>query len=485
MTGPKASNVRVAHHLPGRTRLTWYPPPLDREGARHLTGRLAAHAGVHRVRTGAGGLLVHHDRSLSATRILELVQEALGVVNDLAGEGRADSAPEPEDQPLGRHFSRVAGVGGILAYLLLRRRIQGPSALASSPVIFNLMAATALAAGYPNLRNGLRYFIGRKSGAHDLLLGLATLTMLYLGEGLLGLTVVWLVNVTDLLQAFLWQKARSVCPLAGPATEPDELTVAARNYAERAALWALAGGILAGGITRDWRRSVTVLLAANPSAAGLVGPAALTGAAFRARQAGVTIGSRRATAALAGVDTLALGGPEDPRDIRRWRADGMRVIRLDEPDEKETPAPDRAVAVLGRTARDVAAMRGAYLALAEYDAPPEVLAAAAVYLPRPGLTPLLVARRLARAAVRRARRGLALVRLANLAGMVLGGTGGLSPAQSTLWAHLTSLGALLTVLPKGLPSVVPPSRTQPDPEKTGILFRPPRQNKGHLGGRWL
>jgi len=424
-------------------------PFLDRAGTRRLTRHLTAEAGVHSVRANPGGLLLHHDRSLSATRILELAQEAISVVSGLSAPNGHDPAPEPEDQPLGRHFSRVAGVGSMLAYLLVRRRIRGPSLLASSPVIFNLMAATALAAGYPNIRNGLRYFAGRKSGAHDLLIGLATLILLYLGEGLLGLTVVWLTNVTDLLQAYLQQKARFISPLAKSPGEPDELTLAARRYAERAAGWALAGGIAAGAVARDWRRSIAALLAANPSAAGLVGPAALTGAAFRAHFAGVTIASRRAAAALGQVDILALGGPEDPEAARRLRAGGFRVIT---PSELASVAPER-VAVVGRTPGDLPAMRAAGLAMAEYSAPPEVLAEAAVYLPPGGPEPLLAARRLTHAAVSHARRGLKLVQLANMTGIALAGTGCLSLTQASIWAHLTSIAALVSAGPRGMPSV--------------------------------
>ncbi|MDA8336718.1 MAG: hypothetical protein M0Z41_17300 [Peptococcaceae bacterium] len=446
--------ITVVHQLPGRTRLDVRKGFWDREGAARLTRHLLNQNGIHRVRAShrSGRLLVHHDRSLSMTKLLDLVREGLEVVSRMEGSSPDApdlSAPEPEDQAIHQHFSRVSGVGGLILYLLMRRKVKGPSRLAASPLVFNLMAATALTAGYPNIKNGLRYFTGRRTAGHDLLLSLSTLTVLFMGEGFLGLTVMWLVNVTDMVQALLWRKTRQAfsLPERGPRDrKPDQLTEAARDYAERAAATALIAGAAAGLAARDFRRILAVLLAANPSAAGHVAPAALTSAAARAGVIGVRIGSRRDVAALALVDTLVIPGTGL---VNGGDLTGLDVVTVPEsralPDRVEhLQARGARVAVLGRGRGDLEGMRRSDLAVAAPGATADVLKEASVFLSDAGSLP--EARRLAGQAVARARGALTFVRLANLTGLVLAGAGWLPPARGTVAANLTSLVALLIAM---------------------------------------
>jgi len=451
MQSPHQHPVWVVHHLPGRTRLAWRGLYIDQRGAQRMARHLSGQSGIREAWAShrSGRLLVHHDQSMSMTQVLDMVRKGVKVIANLTGDAPDDPemdtifSPEPEDQTLGRHFSRVGGVGSLLLYLLVRRKVSGPSRLSTSPFIFNLMAATALAAGYPNIKNGLRYLSGRRAAGHDFLLSLATLTVLFLGEGFLGLTVIWLVNVTDMVQALLWQKTRQAFPLPDrriPAAKPDQFTKAARAYADRVAGLTLAGGILAGVAASDFRRTLAVLLAANPSAAGLIAPAAFTAAAARARSLGVSAGNRGAMAALAGMDTLVIGPGRKtglaPRDFGNLASIGLRVAPVQDTGSRaflsqveRLQAEGAKVAVIGQVPEDLEAMQKAYLAMTFRDAPPEVLAGAAVFLPDSNPGPLVEARRLAQAAANRTNGGLSFVRMANLTGLALAAAGWLPPTR--------------------------------------------------------
>ena len=201
------------YYIPGRLRLT--VPELCRNpsAARIIEDHFAVLANVRLVAANplTGRILIVHEPS---DRTLESVIKDLSA---LRPKLRYKTRPskrvkqkiiEPEDMDLKWQTINVVGTGGVLGFLALRRSFIGPSRFAASPTLFNLNTAATLVSSYPLLQSGFGYITQKFNISHDLLLGLASFGLLSLRQSLLGLTVLWLTNLSAYLQSLTLKKSR-------------------------------------------------------------------------------------------------------------------------------------------------------------------------------------------------------------------------------------------------------------------------------------
>lgn len=104
-------------------------------------------------------------------------------------------------------FNTVA-TGGILAGLVIKRIVMGRSMLSSSERVFNLAAMTTIISGYPILRRGIGHLVRNKKVNNDLLISIATLTLLAMRESITGLSVLWILYLSGLFNYWAQAKAR-------------------------------------------------------------------------------------------------------------------------------------------------------------------------------------------------------------------------------------------------------------------------------------
>jgi Ca2+-transporting ATPase len=150
-----------------------------------------------------GRALIHFDtNSIGLSEIQRLI-----LVADQAyftPEPALHSLPELTDDRASElsknHALYTFLTGGILAGLVIKRWLVGKSPVSSSPHIFNLAALLTIVAGYPILYNGLGTLAKRKRVNHDLVLFLATLILLAMRESITGLSILWLVHLSNLFR---------------------------------------------------------------------------------------------------------------------------------------------------------------------------------------------------------------------------------------------------------------------------------------------
>lgn len=101
------------------------------------------------------------------------------------------------------HALYTLATGGVLAGLVAKRALVGRSPLSASPHVFNLAALITIISGYPILRNGIKTLAKKKQVNHDLALFLATLALLAMKESITGLSVLWIVHITNLFRLMM------------------------------------------------------------------------------------------------------------------------------------------------------------------------------------------------------------------------------------------------------------------------------------------
>jgi cation-transporting P-type ATPase C len=98
--------------------------------------------------------------------------------------------------------------GTVLAGLLGKRLLLGTGFLAGNPVVLAVTTVTTLTLGLPFFRGALRAWSTRSGMTTDTLVSSATLASLILRESATGLTVNWLLNLGEYLQALTLQRTR-------------------------------------------------------------------------------------------------------------------------------------------------------------------------------------------------------------------------------------------------------------------------------------
>ncbi|MDR3565653.1 MAG: heavy metal translocating P-type ATPase [Negativicutes bacterium] len=208
--------------LPGRLRLSVDGLRNNRAVACYLVRRMNATTGIKKAEANplTGRVLIYFEpqrltladiqqglarcRSEYLTAIGEIPAKTIALWASSPAGREAASTKESTVMPgeKGPLFYTVA-TGGILAAILLKRLVVGPSPLAASQRVFNLAAITTLVSGFPLLRDGLGQLAHRRQINSELLIFAATLILLALRESITGLSVLWIVHLSNLFRSVI------------------------------------------------------------------------------------------------------------------------------------------------------------------------------------------------------------------------------------------------------------------------------------------
>ena len=113
-----------------------------------------------------------------------------------------------DDASLRGHIRRLFLGGGMLLGLLVKRLVTGPGPLAAHPALLAITAITTLVSGLPFLRGAVSSMTKGGGVTTDTLVSSATVASLVLRESVTGLTVIWLLNFGEYLQALTLRRTR-------------------------------------------------------------------------------------------------------------------------------------------------------------------------------------------------------------------------------------------------------------------------------------
>ncbi|QDU60920.1 Copper-exporting P-type ATPase A [Planctomycetes bacterium Pan216] len=218
---------RIRSAIPGRIR--WDVAALrDRPDlARGLAAILAGQEGIQSAEANprTGRLLVHHGESWTPSALTDLVADALsnGAAHAVPEHGHdhdhenTSCAPSSgcshdhdhdSDEQLESYVRNLTIGGVVLAGIGIKRLLLGPSVLAGSPVLFAVSALATIVSGYPFIRGALRSASGESGINTDTLVGSATIASILMRENVTALTVIWLLNLGEYLQAITLRRTR-------------------------------------------------------------------------------------------------------------------------------------------------------------------------------------------------------------------------------------------------------------------------------------
>ncbi len=202
--------------LPGRLRISVCGLHRNQHFADFFTSQLHKTAGITAVTANrlTGKALIYFDEKVLN---FEDLQDSIRRIQDkyfLKSNTAANQSPARTEIGTSAridssHVIYTAATGGVLAGLLVKRRLIGRSPLASSPHVFNLVALTTIVSGYPILRNGIAALLQKKRINCDLIIFLATLVLLAMRESLTGLSVLWIVHLSNLFQQVMQLKTQN------------------------------------------------------------------------------------------------------------------------------------------------------------------------------------------------------------------------------------------------------------------------------------
>jgi cation-transporting P-type ATPase C len=231
--GSRHMAVRLRSFVPGRMR--WEAEVLRNRPRKAAAVEMALQrmVGIHSVEATplTGRLLVRYDTNIRSQEVTAMVHTALRTPSlspdayaALSGSPHGErhgSVPTPvgstnghvhdhalDDTALQSHIKRLFLGGSVLFGLLVKRLVTGPGPLAAHPALFAITAVTTLLSGIPFLRGAVGSLTKGGGVTTDTLVSSATMASLILRESVTGLTVIWLLNLGEYLQALTLRRTR-------------------------------------------------------------------------------------------------------------------------------------------------------------------------------------------------------------------------------------------------------------------------------------
>ncbi|HZZ45411.1 MAG TPA: cation-translocating P-type ATPase [Pseudonocardia sp.] len=195
----------VVSDAAGRIRFATAPLRHEPALAVAIEDRVDAVAGVRQVHAypRSGSVVVWYDRDrLDRAELFAAIEKGLGSDREVTAH-RSPRSSEVSNGDLLRLLIGGAAlvVLGIRRYGLRRPALLGPSgrSVATGVTIFT---------GYPFLRGALRTVARGRGAGTDALVSAATVASLVLRENVVALTVLWLLNIGEYLQALTLRRSR-------------------------------------------------------------------------------------------------------------------------------------------------------------------------------------------------------------------------------------------------------------------------------------
>jgi len=199
-----AASIEVRSRTPGRIRFR-VPALYRRQDYKNkIEFYLSREPGVKSVSADAytGRVLIIFDAGMEEKRL------ALKILSARWREPVKDSMREETEREL--PVAETILSGGTLAALALKQVLAGKSPLTTDYAVFYISSAVSMIAGYPILKEGIRQSAGRGRINHELVMSAATFITLILRESLWGLAVVFLLNLSAVIQETAVRRAEKL-----------------------------------------------------------------------------------------------------------------------------------------------------------------------------------------------------------------------------------------------------------------------------------
>lgn len=204
----------IVHRLPGRIRL--YFPRLQSNPAvaARMTGFLKSQTGIKECSANpkTGKILIYYDQTRVSEQVLyswlrqyHCPGPAANRTRLNANRAAAKKTFALEDMSIPTQIALVALGGAALLYYLVRYCCRRSLITRGMERITGLVT---LLTALPILRSGLESIIRQRKLNNEILIGSATLLSLLLREGATGLVVVWLVNLSTLIETLTLDRSR-------------------------------------------------------------------------------------------------------------------------------------------------------------------------------------------------------------------------------------------------------------------------------------
>ncbi|WP_371381354.1 heavy metal translocating P-type ATPase [Sporomusa aerivorans] len=206
--------LKLVHKLPGRIRIYFPPIKANPKVAAQIEEWLGGVAGIKEGKANprTGRLLICFNKTAtSEQKVWQLLQRfASEICTEKAPAIKKKSQEkkrsfELEDMAISTQLTLVIFGGlGLLYHLFLHLWSKSPISAAMERKLSLLTFVTAL----PILRSGLESLFLHRKLNNEFLIGSATVLSLLLREGATGLVVVWLVNLSTLVETLTLDKSR-------------------------------------------------------------------------------------------------------------------------------------------------------------------------------------------------------------------------------------------------------------------------------------
>lgn len=217
---------QLIHKLPGRIRLYLSRIRSNPRLASHVELFLTKQPGIQEclANSKVGSLLVYYDESLvSDQTICQLLHKADDICLQEKSCPKEKKKPfELEHMSISTQIALVIIGGFTLAFHLFyyfRGRGRGPFSL---PIALNRQTnLVTMLTALPIFRSGIESLVLQRKLNNEILIGTATLLALLLGEGATGLVVVWLINLSTLIETLTLDRSRRTIRSMLEGTQKD------------------------------------------------------------------------------------------------------------------------------------------------------------------------------------------------------------------------------------------------------------------------
>ncbi len=204
-----ATYPQIIHNIPGRIRI--YHPSIKYNArlASQIEVLLREQKGIQECQANpkSGKILIKYNSAITSEEVVwSLVQNQPSNLSKPKMGKREKIKPfEVEDVSIPTQIALVA-IGGLSLLYYLFRYLFRPI-----PLSMNLVRQTSLLTlitAFPILRSGVENLFLRRSLNNEILIGTAIILSVLLREGATGLVVVWLVNLSTLIETLTLDKSR-------------------------------------------------------------------------------------------------------------------------------------------------------------------------------------------------------------------------------------------------------------------------------------
>ncbi|AFK86302.1 MULTISPECIES: heavy metal translocating P-type ATPase [Thermoanaerobacterium] len=190
--------IREIFSLPGLARLSFDVLYKDKSIEKKINHYLKRSKGIKYISASSvtGKVLVKYE----GKTIEEIKRE---IINAIFKDNVDDNVKpyEPEDLPLKTQFVMVFMPLAATIYTALKRIFAGKSPLSGHYGLLSMSSIVSIVAGYPIFRSGINTLFKEHKINGDLMITVATTIMLFIRESILGLVVIFLVNLSVLIHS--------------------------------------------------------------------------------------------------------------------------------------------------------------------------------------------------------------------------------------------------------------------------------------------